>query len=58
MNYKSGVYVHTTGAKLGGHGVKIVGWGWELESQTPYWLVSNSWGNDWGEDGFFKIAMG
>ncbi len=27
MNYKSGVYKHTTGKALGGHAIKIVGWG-------------------------------
>jgi cathepsin B len=27
LEYKSGVYQHTTGSFLGGHAVKIVGWG-------------------------------
>ena len=27
MAYKSGVYKHTVGPALGGHGIKIVGWG-------------------------------
>ena len=27
MNYKSGVYVHKTGGTLGGHAIKIIGWG-------------------------------
>merc|ERR1711862_119719 len=34
-------------------GVKIVGWGKELE--TFYWVVQNSWGSSWGENGFFRI---
>jgi len=55
-NYKSGVYHHVTGSELGGHAVKIVGWG--VENGTPYWLVANSWNYDWGDGGFFKILRG
>lgn len=56
LAYKSGVYHHTTGSALGGHAIKIVGWG--VESGTPYWLVANSWNEDWGDNGFFKIRRG
>ncbi|XP_066919274.1 cathepsin B-like [Clytia hemisphaerica] len=55
-NYKSGVYQHTTGSQLGGHAIKILGWG--TENGTPYWLVANSWNPDWGNKGFFKIKRG
>lgn len=54
--YKSGVYHHTSGSALGGHAIKIVGWG--SENGTPYWLVANSWNEDWGDKGFFKIRRG
>jgi len=50
MHYKSGVYTHKTGNFLGGHAIKIVGWG--TEDNTDYWLVANSWGPSWGLDGF------
>jgi len=56
LAYKSGVYKHTTGGVLGGHAVKILGWG--VEDSTPYWLVANSWNEDWGDKGFFKIHRG
>ncbi|XP_076812619.1 cathepsin B-like [Clavelina lepadiformis] len=54
--YKSGVYQHVTGSVLGGHAIKILGWG--VEKGTPYWLVANSWNSDWGQNGFFKILRG
>lgn len=54
--YKSGVYTPTPGGKeLGGHAIKIVGWG---SDPVPYWLVANSWNDSWGDKGFFKIQMG
>lgn len=56
MSYKSGIYEHKTGKLLGGHAVKIVGYG--VENGTEYWIVANSWGPEWGENGFFKIKMG
>ncbi|CAK9294026.1 unnamed protein product [Gordionus sp. m RMFG-2023] len=56
LQYKSGVYKHKTGNSLGGHAVKIIGWG--VEDSTPYWLAVNSWNADWGEKGFFKILRG
>lgn len=51
-----GVYRHTTGNMLGGHAVKIIGWG--EEAGTSYWVVANSWGTEFGCDGYFKIAFG
>ncbi|KAA6391126.1 MAG: putative cathepsin B5 cysteine protease [Streblomastix strix] len=54
--YKSGVYHHLLGWKLGEHAVIIIGWG--VEKGKPYWLVQNSWGENWGEKGFFKILRG
>ena len=56
LSYKSGVYHHIRGSFLGGHAVKILGWG--TEGGKPYWLVANSWNTDWGEKGFFKILRG
>ena len=56
VNYKSGVYQHVSGAMLGGHAIRIFGWG--VENGTPYWLVANSWNYDWGDHGTFKILRG
>lgn len=54
--YSSGVYQHLTGEQVGGHAVKLVGWG--VEDGVDYWLLANNWNSDWGEDGYFKIVRG
>jgi cathepsin B len=54
--YKSGVYQHKTGSALGGHAIRVLGWG--VQNGTPYWLCANSWNTDWGDKGFFKILRG
>ncbi|PVD23552.1 hypothetical protein C0Q70_16824 [Pomacea canaliculata] len=67
--YKSGVYQYTNLAlrdppaarKSAFHSVRIVGWGVE---RTPardiikYWICANSWGPEWGENGYFRIVRG
>jgi len=56
LTYKSGVYKYTSGQMLGGHAVKILGWG--TLNSTPYWIVANSWNEDWGDKGYFLILRG
>jgi len=57
VNYKSGVYVKSANAEyLGGHAAKLIGWGEEYD--VPYWLLVNSWNEDWGDNGVFKIRRG
>ena len=50
--YKSGVYKHVTGDMEGGHGVSIVGY----NDADQAFIVRNSWGDTWGENGYFRIA--
>jgi len=54
--YKSGVYRHASGKQLGGHAIKILGWG--VEDGLDYWTVANSWNEEWGDGGTFKIVRG
>jgi len=56
LTYKSGVYQHVTGAALGGHAVKFMGWG--VLNGVKYWNVANSWNPTWGDQGYFKILRG
>jgi cathepsin X len=57
INYKGG-YVLRDSTKYPGttHVVSIVGWG--IENEVKYWIVRNSDGTNWGEDGFFLAERG
>merc|ERR1711934_1223129 len=55
-NYASGIYHHVSGNVLGGHAVRIVGWG--VDGGNKYWKVANSWNPYWGEKGYFRIKRG
>jgi len=48
-DYTSGVYEHTTDESVGGHAVRIVGWGTDAETGKDYWKVANSWNPHWRE---------
>ncbi|KAK3021445.1 hypothetical protein RJ639_045634 [Escallonia herrerae] len=50
--YQSGVFTGLCGSDLD-HGVVAVGYG--TEDGVDYWIVRNSWGPDWGENGYIKL---
>ena len=35
------------------HAVALVGFG--TENNIEYWTLRNSWGKNWGEDGYFRV---
>jgi hypothetical protein len=39
------------------HAVTIVGWGRESNFEKDYFIIKNSFGTDWGQEGFAKIAV-
>jgi len=54
--YSSGVFSAPCGIDLD-HGVTAVGYGTDEASGDTYWLVRNSWGPYWGDQGYIKMAM-
>lgn len=56
MSYRGGIYQQAWGTYTGGHAIKIIGWG--VQNGISYWIISNSWGKTWGENGHARIAFG
>ena len=57
QSYKSGIL---TGVKCSSsslnHGVLVTGYGTDSKTGKAYYIVKNSWGPSWGENGYFRIA--
>jgi cathepsin C len=60
MYYSGGIYAsvpnHRAEWEQVDHAVLLVGYG--VESGKKYWTLQNSWGNTWGENGFFRMLRG
>ena len=54
--YSSGVLSSANGCPTDlDHGVAVVGI--DRTGDTPYWIVQNSWGEGWGDNGFIHLAV-
>ncbi|MDP8223499.1 MAG: C1 family peptidase [Candidatus Lernaella stagnicola] len=51
QDYTGGIYEHVTGKILGGHGVALIGY----DKDEQYWIIKNSWGTEWGEEGYARL---
>lgn len=52
LSYKGGIYDTIEGEREGGHLVALMGY----DDIQQCWIVKNSWGDKWGEDGYIRIS--
>ncbi len=59
-SYDGSYVLYYTGYEDTNHAVTIVGWDDNMAHAGGYgaWIVKNSWGTGWGDNGFFYIAYG
>ena len=62
QNYSGGVWSDSNSGCSNGaytttnHAIALVGWGHDA-TEGDYWILRNSWGTSWGENGYMRIAV-
>jgi len=56
--YEGGIIDMPHKSRVVDHIVSIVGWGTNPKDGSQYWIVRNSWGEYWGELGYYRIKLG
>lgn len=56
--YSSGVYSNANCSSTLAHAGLVIGYGTDATSGLPYWIVKNSWGSGWGQEGYVNIQRG
>ena len=54
-NYEEGVFPSAEGGTDIDHAVLLVGYGTDEVTGMDYWTIRNSWGPEWGEDGYIRL---
>lgn len=52
------IFTDGAGATTIDHVISVVGFGHDAQQNIDYWIVRNSWGSYWGDNGFFRLKMG
>jgi cathepsin X len=55
-SYKGGIYSEYNESPEINHIVSVVGWGAHHDTGLEYWIIRNSWGSAWGEQGYMKLV--
>jgi len=56
QDYTGGILMASSCGTSHDHCVQAVGW--DTTGSVPYWIVRNSWGNNWGESGYIRLQFG
>ncbi|XP_012732382.2 cathepsin O isoform X1 [Fundulus heteroclitus] len=56
QDYLGGVIQHHCSSQWSNHAVLVVGY--DTTGDIPYWIVQNSWGTTWGDQGYVYVKIG
>jgi cathepsin X len=55
---RTGIFTDGVGQLQVDHEIAVVGYGYDDAAQMDYWIIRNSWGEYWGDNGYFRLKMG